>query len=239
MAPELSRRDILRTAKGLALATPFLGLIACDGWRSGVTAFAGPTMGTDYKIKITDLPWNIDRTVLKSAFEGILKTVNDQMSNWRAESEISAFNAKTSPSWFEISTDTRSVIDEALRIGRLSGGAFDPTIGPLVDLWGFGPERNQFRIPHRDEIATALQRTGYRHIRTKSSRPGIAKHKTGMEINLCGIAKGFGVDKLAEHLDSQGIDRYLVEIGGELRARGYSSRGGPWRIGVERRKSVV
>lgn len=236
MAPELSRRDILRTAKGLALATPFLSLVACDDEdaRRGVISFAGATMGTDYHVKVAGLPRKADRLTLKSAFDGILETINDQMSNWRAESEISAFNAGAMSSWHGVSSDTRSVIEEALRISRLSGGGFDPTVGPLVDLWGFGPDGTNRRVPSNNEISDALRQTGFQHIRTNSSRPAVAKDKAGVELNLCGIAKGFGVDKLAAYLDGRGIDRYLVEIGGELRARGHSSRGRPWRIGIEK-----
>lgn len=236
MAPELSRRDILRSAGKLAVATPFFGLTACDGAGSGrgITEFSGLTMGTGYRVKITNLPGHVDRVALKSAFHGILETINDQMSNWRAESEISKFNGDTSASWRNISPDIQMVVDEALHISRLSRGAFDPTIGPLVDLWGFGPHGDNRRSPDQGDIRKAIGKTGFHHIRTRSSRHGIAKDMPDTELDLCGIAKGFGVDRLAEHLESQGVDHYLVEIGGELRARGNSSRPGPWRVGIEK-----
>ncbi|NQU71579.1 MAG: FAD:protein FMN transferase, partial [Rhodospirillales bacterium] len=177
MVSELSRRDILRAAKGLALATPFFGLAACDGedLPLGISSFSGATMGTSYNVKIMDPPSNMGRVALKLAIDRILNTVNVQMSNWRADSEISAFNKAASPSWVAISHDTLSVIDEALRISRLSGGAFDPTIGPLVDLWGFGPLFDRRRIPPKSQIAKALGTTGFQHIRTKSSQPAAAK----------------------------------------------------------------
>lgn len=236
MTPEFSRRDILQTAKGLAMVTPFLGLVACDGdgVRRRTITFAGATMGTTYSIRVTDLPRHIDRVSLKVAIDGILATVNDQMSNWRTDSEVSTFNDGAPSSWISVSDDTLSVINEALRISRLSGGAFDPTIGTLVDLWGFGPASDNRRVPSQNQIGAALRKTGFQHIRTSASQPAVAKRKSGVEITLCGIAKGFGVDKLAEHLDREGIDRYLVEVGGELRARGHSLRRRPWRIGIER-----
>lgn len=235
MAFTFSRRDVLQRAKGLALATPFLGLVACDGeddW-SETTRLAGPTMGTTYRIRISGHSHKLDRRTLKTGVERILETVNRQMSNWRVDSEVSNFNAGAPRAWADISHDTLRVVEEAARIHRLSDGAFDPTIGPLVDLWGFGPASAGRRIPARSRIAAALRRTGIRHIRTRTSPPAVAKRRAGIEIDLSGIAKGFGVDRLATFLDRQGIEHYLVEIGGELRARGHSAWGRPWRIGIE------
>ncbi len=236
MTSTLSRRDILRGAKGFALATPFLSLAGCDddnSWRP-MTTIAGATMGTDYSVRITNLPSNLDRRVLRAAIEQRLETVNRQMSNWRAESEISLFNAGASSSWTGVSADTLAVIEEALRIGRLSDGAFDPTIGPLVDLWGFGPALVSRQVPPYGRIQEALGRIGIRHVRTKRAPAAIAKRLSDIEIDLSGIAKGFAVDRLAAHLEEQGVAHYLVEIGGELRARGLSPRRRAWRIGVER-----
>jgi thiamine biosynthesis lipoprotein len=227
---------MLRRAQGLALATPLLGLVACDGEdsRRATTTIAGATMGTDYRVKITKLPPDLDRRALRAAIEQRLETVNRQMSNWRAESEISLFNAGAASTWTKVSADTLAVIEEALRIGRLSDGAFDPTVGPLVDLWGFGPASAEREIPAHGKLQEARGRIGFRHIRTRSAPAAVAKRRAEIEIDLSGIAKGFAVDRLAEHLDAQGVAHYLVEIGGELRARGLSPRRRAWRIGVER-----
>lgn len=236
MGVTVSRRDMLSRAAGLVLAAPYLGLAACDeaAVRGGTTALAGATMGTRYSVRISRLPEHVDVRSLRAEIERLLETVNDQMSNWRADSEISLFNAGPAVSWMNVSPDTKTVVDEALRVSRISGGAFDPTIGPLVDLWGFGPGLAGRRIAPRDRIGEALRKIGFQHIRTGKSAPAIAKGRSGVEIDLSGIAKGFGVDKLAEHLESKGIQDYLVEIGGELRALGFSILRRPWRIGVER-----
>lgn len=236
MGVKVSRRDVLSRATGLVLAAPFLGLAACDEAEihRRATTLAGATMGTRYIVRIASLPLGIDAHTLRAEFERLLETVNDQMSNWRAVSEISRFNAGPASSWLEISPDTSTVVDEALGVSRLSGGAFDPTIGPLVDLWGFGPGSAARGIPPRARIEAALATMGFRHVRTKRVPVAIAKGQAGIEVDLSGIAKGFGVDKLAEHLDRKGISDYLVEIGGELRARGHSPLRRPWRIGVER-----
>lgn len=236
MVSTVSRRDVLKQAQGLALATPFLGLAACDGAAGGRGALklSGATMGTGYSLTIADPPTGLDRRVLKAAVERDLEAVNDQMSNWRARSEVSRFNGGSAPSWVAVSPDTLTVIDEALGVARLSGGAFDPTIGPLVDLWGFGPGSAERRVPPDSHIEAALQWTGFRNIRTRASIPGVAKERPDVKIDLCGVAKGFGVDKVAERLEAEGIEHYLVEIGGELRGRGHSARRRPWRIGVEK-----
>jgi thiamine biosynthesis lipoprotein len=236
MSATLSRRDLLRRTSGFALATPFLSLTACDaGIGPGRTmAFAGPTMGTSYSVTIADPPTGLDRRAIKAEIDGHLETVNRQMSNWRGDSEISGFNTEEPDAWTTVSPDTLFVIDEALWVGRLSGGAFDPTIGPLVDLWGFGPGAAERRIPQPARVDAALERTGLGQVRTRASRPAIAKVRAGLEIDLSGIAKGFGVDRLAGRLEAHGIDRYLVEIGGELRARGNSPRHRPWWIGIEK-----
>jgi thiamine biosynthesis lipoprotein len=236
MSASLSRRDLLRRTSGFALSTPLLSLAACDAGvgRGRTMTFAGPTMGTNYSVTIADPPTSLDRRALKAEIDRHLETVNGQMSSWRSDSEISRFNAEEPDAWMAVSPDTLSVIDEALRIGRLSGGAFDPTIGPLVDLWGFGPGSAERRIPQPARVDAALERTGLGQVRTRGSRPAIAKARAGLEIDLSGIAKGFGVDRLARRLEARGVDHYLVEIGGELRALGHSPRRRPWWIGIEK-----
>jgi thiamine biosynthesis lipoprotein len=232
----LSRRELLQGAARMALATPVLSVVACDlaAGGPGTMTFAGSTMGTSYSVAINEPPRSLDRLALKAEIDRALEIVNDQMSNWRGDSELSRFNAAGAGSWRSVSSDTLTVMDAALRIGRLTGGAFDPTVGPLIDLWGFGPAPGESTNPPAGRIEAALGRIGARHIRIQDGSSAIAKSLPDLEVNLSGIAKGFGVDKLAEILDAKDVRHYLVEIGGELRARGHSARGRPWRIGVER-----
>lgn len=235
MVRAVSRRDVIRQVQALALATPFLSLVACDGGSTRrLTLVTGSTMGTSYSVKIPQLPAQVDRGALERDIARILDTVNQQMSTYRPESELSRFNAGAPATWTEVSSDTLAVVTEALRISRLSDGAFDPTVGPLVDLWGFGPGDGPRIVPAVDRIETTLRRVGHRHVRTKATLPSLGKSRRDIRIDLSGIAKGFGVDKVAEHLERIGIDYYLVEIGGELRGRGYSPRGDTWRVGIER-----
>jgi thiamine biosynthesis lipoprotein len=234
MVRAISRRDVIRQAQALALATPFLSLVACDGVSARrPTLVTGSTMGTSYSVKIPQLPAHVDRDVLERDIARILDTVNQQMSTYRPESELSRFNAASPAVWQTVSPDTLAVVTEALRISRLSDGAFDPTVGPLTDLWGFGPGGGRQDVPAANRIETALRRIGHQHVRARKTPPSLGKSRDDIRIDLSGIAKGFGVDKVAEYLERSGIDYYLVEVGGELRGRGYSPRGDAWRVGIE------
>lgn len=236
----LSRRDFIRQARGLALATPFLSLVACEDRdvKRKLTAIRGDTMGTTYSVKIADLPKSLDRGTLAAEIDRLLETVNDQMSTYRPRSELSRFNDAAAGVWEAVSPDTLAVVDEALRISRLTEGAFDPTVGPLVDLWGFGPGGESQRVPSAERIAAARARIGYDAVRTRSAAPALGKDRSGLRVDLSGIAKGFGVDKIAEHLEAAGVEHYLVEIGGELRGRGQSPEDRPWRVGIEKPRAA-
>jgi len=236
MTHTFTRRDIIERAGGLALATPFLSLAACDGADRGRTLsqLSGPTMGTTYQVKITDRPAGVDMGRLAADVERLLETVNRQMSTYRPDSELSRFNAGAADSWTAVSADTAEVAAEALGIAALSGGAYDPTVGPLVDLWGFGAGGDGLKVPARRDIDDRRARIGHGKVRLAAAPPGLGKGAGNVGLDLCGIAKGFGVDKLAGHLERIGVGHYLVEIGGELRGRGWSPRGGSWRIGIER-----
>jgi thiamine biosynthesis lipoprotein len=236
MTATFTRREVIRQGKQLAMATPFLSLIACDnaGAARRLNVFRGVTMGTTYSVKVSRMPATADRRGMKNAISRILETVNAQMSTYLPDSELSDFNAAVAGRWTGISADTLSVVREALRIARLTDGAFDPTIGPLVDLWGFGPGGTPRAVPGRRRIAEKLTHIGHDAIETRTSPQAIAKGRPEIRLDLSGIAKGFAVDKIAAHLERVGVEYYLAEIGGELRGRGYSQRGDVWRVGIER-----
>jgi len=235
MTDTFSRRDIIRRAQGLVLASPFISLAACDGADARKpTVIRGTTMGTTYSVIIPRQPGGADARELERGISRVLETVNAQMSTYRADSELSRFNATASESPFPVSADTRRVVRNAIDIGRMTNGAFDPTIGPLVDLWGFGPPGMRRKAPSRLEIDDAVRRIGYRNVVALDTPPALRKDGSSVHIDLSGIAKGFGVDAVARLLERSGAGYYLVEIGGEVRARGYSPRGDAWRVGIER-----
>lgn len=196
--------------------------------------FSGPTMGTSFTVKVVDLPKEVDADALEREILDALGSLEALMSTYDPDSELSRLNRFEGPDWFDVSPQTAAVVDEALRIGELTDGAFDVTVAPLVSLWNFGPARpTTDRVPSDAEIDQAKARVGFRRIEVRRSPPGVRKERAGVSIDLSGIAKGFAADQLAEHIERRGVRNYMVDVGGEVKARGHNARGKPWQIAVE------
>ena len=196
--------------------------------------FSGPTMGTRFTVKVVDLPKHVEVEALKREILDKLGGLEALMSTYDPDSELSRLNRFEGPDWFDVSPQTAAVVDEALRIGELTDGAFDVTVAPLVSLWNFGPARPTIdRVPSNAQIEEAKARVGFRRIEVRRSPPGVRKERKDVSIDLSGIAKGFAADRLAEHLEHRGIRNYMVDVGGEVKARGRNPRGKPWQIAVE------
>jgi len=195
---------------------------------------SGPTMGTRYTVKVVSPPARVDPKQLQEDIGGTLAEVDSLMSTYREDSEVCRLNRFGRTDWFGVSRHTAAVIDEARRVGELTGGAFDVTVGPLVDLWGFGPEEAGGEAPpSTDAISRADGRVGFDNVEVRLSPPAVRKRRADLHVDLSGIAKGFAVDQIAARLDACGIRNYLVEVGGELRAKGHNRHGRPWQIAVE------
>jgi len=200
----------------------------------------GRTMGTSYMVKVvqndplksTDTDAFANEKIVTAGIKNILKKVNQQMSTWIKDSEISRFNRYGETGWFAVSADTAAVIAESLRVSQISNGAFDITVGPLINLWGFGPKKKERQIPGEQQIKEMMTRVGYQKLSVRQSPPSIKKENPTIDCDLSAIAKGFGVDRVAEYLDSKGFVNYLVEIGGEVRARGKNQKHQVWRVGI-------
>jgi len=196
--------------------------------------FTGPALGTHYTVKVVDAPRSLDLEALDKQIRRELDRVDALMSTYKEDSELSRFNRWDRDDWFTVSPETAEVIDEALHVGRLTGGAFDVTVGPVVNLWNFGPEPDaRDEVPSPEQIEAARSRVGFRHLEVRRSPPAVRKRRTDLYLDLSGIAKGFAVDRLAEHLERGGVRNYLVEIGGELRAKGHNPQSDRWQIAVE------
>ena len=193
---------------------------------------SGPTMGTTFQVKIVQNDITLDMDVLEREINARLTEVNRQMSTYQHNSEISQFNRSPSTDWFAVSSDFAYVLHIAREISAWSDGAFDVTIGPLVNLWGFGPNAIPERVPSPDSIDAHRALVGYKKIRVDLSAPAIKKESPEIYCDLSAIAKGYGVDRIASYLDSLGINRYFIEIGGELRTKGHNPLGQLWRIGI-------
>lgn len=201
---------------------------------ASILVLDGETQGTTYSIKISELPHQQSAYELQAEIHTVLAQIDKQMSNWNPDSEISQFNKYSETDWFEVSADTARVVATALDISQQSGGAFDITIKPLVDLWGFGAVKNKSSIPTDSEIKAALQHSSWQTIEARSVPPSLRKSRGNIQIDLSGIAQGFTVDRLGTLLESKGISSYLIEVGGEMRAHGRKEDGTAWKIGIER-----
>jgi len=190
-------------------------------------------MGTYYSIKLVYSP--LDRQGLEELEKSIkaeLDAVEGSMSTYDSDSEISAFNRAPAEQSFALSDEFVRLLTDALAICRLTDGAFDPTVGPLVDLWGFGKKGRSREMPSEKQIESVKLRTGWEKlVREESS--AFSKRVRGLEVDLSGIAKGYAVDRVASAIRSVGFANFMVEIGGEVYAAGLNSTGIPWRIGID------
>ncbi|ARC92978.1 FAD:protein FMN transferase ApbE [Vibrio coralliilyticus] len=193
---------------------------------------SGPTMGTTYNIKYIESEGIPSPEALQKEVDRLLEEVNDQMSTYRKDSELSRFNQNQTSTPFEVSPQTATVVKEAIRLNGLTLGALDVTVGPLVNLWGFGPEARPEVVPTDEELAARKANTGIQHLTVKGNL--LTKDIPNLYVDLSTIAKGWGVDVVADYIQSQGIQNYMVEVGGEMRLKGINREGVKWRIAIEK-----
>ncbi|HSS63780.1 MAG TPA: FAD:protein FMN transferase [Gammaproteobacteria bacterium] len=226
----------LAVAARLAVPGSVAALAGCgaSGARDALTRLAGPTMGTGYRVSLPQRLSTEEAESVRAGVEAALGRVDTLMSTYRPESELSRFNLAGAGEWIDLSPDTATVIGEAMRVGSVSGGGFDVTVGPLVDLWGFGPAEGKNSVPSDEAIADASARTGADALQFDPARGLLRKNRSGLGMDLCGIAKGHAVDLVAAYLETMGFDSFLIDVGGELNARGRKSDGSRWRVGIER-----
>ncbi|MDA0667931.1 MAG: FAD:protein FMN transferase [Planctomycetota bacterium] len=192
----------------------------------------GDTMGVRWNV--TTIGLNGDLAKLTVALQDAVGQVDEHMSTYKPDSEISRFGMAPANQDFAVSADTAFVVQEAQRISALTKGAFDATVMPLVDLWGFGPAETSPTAPTKEQIAEALSRCGYSNLAFTEEDPRVmVKTTAGLRLDLSAIAKGYGVDAMCAVLDAANHENYLVEVGGELRVKGVSIDGTPWRIGID------
>ena len=198
----------------------------------------GMTMGKiSYKVVVVADPPEEQCETIKDAVTDALDRVNDLMSTWKPDSDVSRFNDSDSTDWFPVDQQTAIVVRRALEISAASEGAFDITVGPAVNAWKFGPDESEFK-PLTEEKTAALKKiTGYKKLQARVAaaalQPALKKSIAELEIDLSAIAKGYAVDQVAVAIRELGFNRYLVEVGGEVIVSGERSGGGSWTIGLE------
>ncbi len=194
----------------------------------------GETMGTTYSVKIAATPIAQETLVaLKETIDETLEAVNDRMSTYRDDSELNDLNRQAAGAPLVLSNALFGVLSQSIAISIASGGAYDATVGPLVNAWGFGPDAAA-EPPSGADLAALRDHVGYDKLTLDGSTHGVMKTHTEVQVDLSGIAKGYAVDRVAAALDKAGMRHYLVEVGGEMRASGANADGQAWRVGIER-----
>lgn len=216
--------------KTLLLSAMAFLLLACGDKPPAVVKLSGETMGTYWQVSLAHTADTAAQKALQTDIESVLESVNAGMSTYREDSELMRFNRSDSTEIQAISDELRTVISKALTVSAQTHGAYDITVGPLVNLWGFGAQR-RVEKPSDAELAQALGLVGYEKVQLDDT--GLRKTVPGVFIDLSSIAKGYGVDAVARAVKKAGYSDFLVEIGGEVRTSGRKYNQ-PWRVGIER-----
>ena len=211
------------------LLTTLLGCSASD--EPKIEALTGLSMGTSYTVKWVNKEGRSRPDVAKGV-AAELSRVEGSMSTYMDASDLSGFNGAEVNQWHAIPAEMASLVAQSLALSKQTHGAFDITIGPLVDLWGFGPDPMPEKIPTQDALDALRPVVGYQLLQVRQQPPAMLK-RAASAIDLSAIAKGYGVDAVALWLEAHGINNYLVEVGGELRAHGLKLDGSLWRIAIE------
>lgn len=207
-------------------------LQGCDT-QPEISNYTGPTMGTEYRVTVVDRDRiQVGPSLVRAKIESALERVNQSMSTYIPDSEISRFNRLAAGQAQTLSDDMWQVTSEALELGEFTNGAFDPTLGKAIRLWGFAEDGRISEQPSAETLMQIRDSVGYQKIELSERR--LAKQVNGLELNLSAIAKGYAVDLVAQELELLGLNHYLVNIGGELRAKGQNADNVTWRVGVEK-----
>jgi thiamine biosynthesis lipoprotein len=227
-AMQQRRRGLVALAIGAALATPWL----LQQWRGDeLSHITDSTMGTTYAV--TYRGGDVSSRALKHQITAKLKAIENALSNWQDNSWIGRFNRRNTTGPMAAPPHARRVLQIALRLAERTNGALDPTLGRLINLWGFGPVDRQGR-PSADAIEKALATAGYEKLRLTADPPRLSKTHPRLALNLSAVAKGYAVDVLAEHLEAKDIQHYLINLGGDIKAKGHPPNKNAWQVAIQR-----
>lgn len=231
--PVLTRHASRSSAVRLLLMPAVAMAFACER-PPEVVYLRGETMGTTYNITVAHLPRDFQRDSLQIVIDEVLASVDRHLSTYNPASEISRFNEHADSSWFEVSPTLHEVLLAAQEVSARTGGAFDISVGPLVQLWGFGEGAGpEWVAPEAETLAAALAVAGYEKLELRDEPAAARKLQPALRVDVSAIAPGYAVDVIAQRFRALGATDYLVEIGGELLAAGKSPAGRPWRVAIE------
>lgn len=222
--------------RSLPFVAALMLLTACDNAATRPQMdIAGKTMGTFYSVKISGEVTE-NRQQLQQEIDALLEQANDDISTYRADSVLSRFNRSHSSAPQPIPRGMADIILTAQRIGRDTHDAMNITVGPLVNLWGFGPDKRPVSVPSQQQIDAAKRNVGLQHLTLTSNAQGewLQKDLPGLYVDLSTLGEGYGADLLAQLMARKGITNYLVSVGGAVRSRGVNGQGQPWRVAIQK-----
>ena len=199
--------------------------------RASVIALDGESMGSGWSVKYVGHEDSAEST--RAAIERHLADIDAQMSTWKPQSDLSRFNAAPAGTWQPVPAALFEVMQAAIALAADTQGAYDPTVGPLVELWGFGPGKARREPPDRATIDALRTRIGWQRVRFDVTRQSVFQ-EGGVHVDLSSIAPGHALDGIATELEARGITDYLIEVGGELRAHGSKPGALPWNVAIQR-----
>ena len=209
--------------------TPTIEELALDE-----VTLSGKALGTTWSVRVIGpAPDPVGQQALADAITSTLEEVDEKMSTWREDSELTALNRHASSEPFPVAASTMAVLMRAETMWHETDGAFDVTVYPLVRAWGFGGA-DPTAPPTDDELAALLDRVGQQHLTLNHADRTVTKTRPDITVDLSAIAKGYAVDRISGVLASMGHTHHMVEVGGEIRARGWNRFKQPWRLAVER-----
>lgn len=217
----------------IALVCALICCVACSRAPEPLV-LSGPTMGTQYTVKVVSGPTAPDRAAIQREIDAVLGRIDLEMSTYRTDSALARFNANPSTDWIDVPDDLLSVVSIARRISERSGGAFDVTAAPLINAWGFGASGEPGALPAPAALDALRPFVGYQLLETREHPPALRKRDTRVTVDVNGIAPGYAIDLLASRLETLGLRNFMIDIGGEVLARGVNAKGETWRIAVER-----
>jgi thiamine biosynthesis lipoprotein len=229
--------------RGMTAAAVAVALSACGSGASErqTVEFSGPAMGTTWSVKIVTGPEGLAGDESRAIDRGIrdeLARINQLMSTWDPESELSRFNATASLEPFPVAPETFDVFRWSTGLWQETGGAFDPTLGPLIDIWGFGVDRD---VPAPDDATVERLRASVVGMSLVDLDPDgrwVRKRAAGVRCDFSALAPGYVADRIARRLGDRGLEHFLIDVSGELVGRGQNEQGQPWQVGIERPETV-
>lgn len=228
----------MTTKPCLILLAFVLSLTACRDRGPQVFHAEGRTMGTTWSIQLINAPNRAPSANPTAFIQGRLDELESLFTNWKPNSPVSRFNQSTTTDWQTVPQELAEVVTQAQKLSLETGGAFDITLSPLIDLWGFGAKGRRNTPPDEATIIQAQSQCGWQRLEIKLDPPQLRKTHPDLQINVSALVEGYAADDIVRKLEAAGCHDFLLDVGGELVARGNKADGSPWQVGIQQPDAV-